>query len=210
MRLEFPLALAACMVTLLTGLGPARAEAGGYVLTLESAVGRSSVSYEYSRHSYKLGSKSVLRQSAAIGRAYGDHVVGSVEASWVQRGATTHVRTIFRPDGEGRALSFERTYLDVGLPVSYRVHRAQAFLGGGLSPRLSFLIGTKSSPLHADYDKGPLFGVDPFITAGYGIVHLTARYLFDLVSAQLISTTASKVKVSDRVCFVGLGCDLPL
>jgi hypothetical protein len=209
MRIRFALAIGGCLVALMTVCGSARAADGAWFLTLESGMGRGNLTYEIPGHPVTLDSKTVLRHSLAVGRSYGDHVVGSVAVSWVERGATDRVLTVFRPEG-GRTLSFERTYLDFGVPVSYRLRRASAYVGFGLSPRLSFLVGTKRSPVEAKYNKGPLVGLDPDITVGYRAVHVTARYLVDLVSAHDTSSSSSKVRIADKVFFIGLGYDIAL
>ena len=210
MRISLGLAIGACTVALLAAVDSARATNGAWFLTLESAVGRSTLTYGTARHPFTLDSITVFRHSIASGRSFGDHMAGAVEVSWVQRGATDLVLTIFRPEGHGRSVSFERTYLDVGFPVSCRLRRARAFLAVGLSPRLSFLVGTKSSSLQAKYDKGPLVGVDPYITVGYRAVHVTTRYLFDLVQAHETSYSPSRLRIADKVFFIGLGCDIAL
>jgi hypothetical protein len=208
-RVRFVLAVSVCATALLVAHGSAQASGGAWFLTLESGLGRSNLSYQAIGRSVDLDPRTVLRESIAITRIYGDGVVGSIEVSWVERGATDRIRTVFRPN-DGRILSFERSYVDIGVPVSYRVGHGRGYAGLGLSPRLSFLAVAEDPFSLGMYDRRPLVGLDPSITAGYRSVHLTTRYLVDLTSPRDTSYSSSGVKITDKVFFIGLGCDIAL
>jgi hypothetical protein len=132
---------------------------------------------------------------------------------WTRRGHQQEQTTVYHPDGDGTYLDAWRDYVDLATAISYQWTTGPLFLSGGIGPRLSFLVheGDYSLGSSPNYDSNsPIIGFDPELKAGFGILRLTARYLWDTMPSFEIKRDGPDVETRDKIFTLGAGLEISL
>jgi hypothetical protein len=190
-------------------LASPEARANSWFISADGCIGRANETIENSLGSFHFESIGVLRGALGCGYALENGLTGCFELAWSERGSGHTARTVFSPDPK-EYYQLDRSYLDVSIPWSYRLKRGSSFAGVGVSPRLSFLLDEPDIGYSGMTINRVIPGADPFFIIGYRVVHLTARYVFDLGPSYEATNSAQKAEVSDKVFFIGAGVELPI
>lgn len=124
------------------------------------------------------------RPSIAAGARWDRYKAAELELSWEAR----HVRG-----------SLIAGYVDLAVPLSFRIHARELFVAVGLAPRLGILVSKDSS----GYRRFAA-GVDPHLRVGYAPVYATVRYMHDVIAP----IRSSSVEQTQEAITFGIGAEV--
>jgi hypothetical protein len=179
-------------------------------LDLEGTAGRCHESVHSSLGSLDMGDITVFGGSAGVSVRLGSRWVAGIQLGWMERGFGFEQTTVFHPDGDGTFLKYKRDYIDLRSVFSYRLNTGHLFISGGAGPRLSFLVDEAEIDYSGVDVNHVVFGLDPEIRVGFGVLHLRGRYLRDTMPVYERKRDGPDAEVKDRMFTFSAGVEWPL